>query len=99
MESSMAIGIRYWSPDVLYQQRAEAHSSKAVNIIIQRIESGHGHTDAVLGAVLSIAFGERLKHNDFAWNIHIDGLVQLVKDRRCQGVSELPFWLCDLLIL
>ena len=95
----MAVGMRYWSPEVAYQQLAVFHSSRAANIIVQRIESGQAHTDAVLLAVTSMAFGERLMRNDQAWNIHIDGLAQMVRERRSQGEFGLPPSFCDLCVL
>ncbi|KAI0121386.1 hypothetical protein BJ170DRAFT_644657 [Xylariales sp. AK1849] len=99
IESSVAVSVRHWSPALGYQYMAEYHSSRANNIIIQRITSGRAHTDAVLGAVVNMAFGERLRHNDHAWNIHIDGLARLIKERRSQGATDLPQWFCDLLVL
>lgn len=95
----MAIGIRHWSPDASCQENAVAHSSKAANIIIQRIKSETAHTDAVIGAVLSITIGERLVHNDLNWNIHVDGLANLIIERRTQGECDLPPVLCNFLIL
>jgi hypothetical protein len=96
---SMAIGIRYWSPNVSYQKKSVAHSSKAANIIIQRIKFETAHTGAVIGAVLSMAIGERLMHNDLIWNIHVDGLANIITERRSQGEYNLPPVLCDFLIL
>ena len=64
-EVCMAMGIRYWSPDVEYQEKAIAHSCKATNIIIHRIKSETVHTGAVIEAVLSMAIEERIiMHND-----------------------------------
>lgn len=54
VESSMAIGLRHWSPDMSYQQIACDFSSKATETIIQRIGSGRCATDAVLAAVLTM---------------------------------------------
>ncbi|KAI0448233.1 hypothetical protein F5B21DRAFT_498247 [Xylaria acuta] len=98
VESSMAVGLRHWSSDRDYQQIACNFSSKATETIIQRIGSGRGTSDAVLAAVLTLAFGERLVHNDLAWNIHIDGAVQLVYERISRGSPALPCWFEDLLI-
>ncbi|KAI8631870.1 hypothetical protein F5Y19DRAFT_422399, partial [Xylariaceae sp. FL1651] len=99
VESSMSIGMRHWSPDRKYQQLARYHSSKATNTIIQRIQYGRAHTDAVLAAVMTMAFGERLRHNELAWNIHIDGAAQLVRDRISKGTLGTWPWFWDLLIL
>lgn len=99
VESSMAVGFRYWSPDASTQAKANLHWSRAINIIVDRINSGQAFSDAVLAAVASMAFGERLVHNHLAWGIHIDGLAQLVRIRRDQGIDSLPGWFGDLLIL
>ncbi|TRX96399.1 hypothetical protein FHL15_002671 [Xylaria flabelliformis] len=96
-ESSMAIGLRHWSPCREYQLIACESSSKATETIIQRIGSGRGVTDAVIAAVLTMAFGERLVHNDLAWNIHIDGAVRLVRERISQGLPALSPWIEDFL--
>ncbi|KAI0551809.1 hypothetical protein F4679DRAFT_124729 [Xylaria curta] len=97
-ESSMAIGLRHWSPCREYQMIAYESSSKAIKTIIQCIGSGRGVTDAVLAAVLTMAFGERLVHDDLAWNIHIDGAVRLVCERISQGLPALSPWIEDFLI-
>ncbi|KAI9825940.1 MAG: hypothetical protein M1819_000459 [Sarea resinae] len=98
-EVSMAIGIRHWSPDASCQEKAVAHSCKAANLIVQHITSETAHTGAVLGAVLSMAIGERLMHNDLLWNIHVDGLANLITERRSQGEFDVPPVLCNFLLL
>ena len=98
-EISMAIGIRHWSPDTSCQERAMAHSFNAANTIIQRIKSETAHTGAIIGAVLTMAIGERLMHNDLTWNIHVDGLANLITERRLRGERDLPPELCNFLLL
>ncbi|KAI0502852.1 hypothetical protein F5B22DRAFT_631659 [Xylaria bambusicola] len=98
VESSMAFGLRHWSRSTDYQQLACDFSSKATENIINRIGTGRGFTDAVLAAVLTMAFGERIVHNDVAWNIHIDGAVQLVTERVSRGLPALSPLLEELLI-
>ncbi|CAM1510873.1 Fc.00g083860.m01.CDS01 [Cosmosporella sp. VM-42] len=98
-EVSMSIGLRHWSPDASCQERAAALSFSATNIIVQRINSGAAHTGGVLGAVLSMAIGERLMHNDLHWKIHVDGLANLITERRSQGECDLPPMLSNFLIL
>ncbi|KAI1421932.1 hypothetical protein F5Y12DRAFT_663562 [Xylaria sp. FL1777] len=98
VESFIVFGLRHWSPDKDYQEVLCDHSSKATKNIIQHIDSGRGTTDAVLAAVLTIAFGERLVHNDLAWNIHIDGAVQMVNERRLLGLPAMSPLLEDILI-
>lgn len=46
-----------------------------------------------------MAFGERLTRNDTAWNVHIDGVAQIIKERHAQGIFTLPPWFLDLQIL
>lgn len=94
----MAFALRHWSPRKNYQEIACDFSSKATETIIQRIGAGRGFTDAVLAAVLTLAFGERIVHNHVAWNIHIDGAVQLVSERASQGLPALSPLLEHLLI-
>ncbi|KAK5633676.1 hypothetical protein RRF57_009390 [Xylaria bambusicola] len=98
VESSMAFGLRHWSQDNDYQQLACDFSSKATENIINRIGTGRGITDAVLAAVLTMAFGERIVHNDVAWNIHIDGAVQLVIERVSRGLPAVSPLLEELLV-
>lgn len=98
-ESIIAIGIRHRSSDILFQQLAEVHASKAFNAVIQRIDSGKAYTDSVLGAVLTMALGERLMHNDLVWYIHMQGLAQLIQQRYSQGASALPLWFRNLILL
>ncbi|KAI1362984.1 hypothetical protein F5Y08DRAFT_310805 [Xylaria arbuscula] len=98
VESSLAFALRHWSPGNDYQQIACNFSSKATKTIIQRIASGRGVSDAVLAAILTMAFGERIVHNDVAWNVHIDGAVQLVTERASRGLPALSPLLEHLLI-
>lgn len=98
LESSLAIGTRHNASDRMCGQDAETHSIRAVNMLLQRIKTGQAHMDAVLAVVMTMAFGERLARNDAAWNVHIDGLTQLVKERYAQGVPNLPSWFIGLLI-
>ena len=95
----MAIGIQHWSPDSSCQEKALSHWNKATNIIIQRLKSDTAHTGAVMGAVLSMALGERLMHNDLLWSIHVEGLANLIIERQARGERDLPPELCNFLIL
>ncbi|KAK7757577.1 hypothetical protein SLS62_000592 [Diatrype stigma] len=96
IEASVAIGEKNWSPNVASKRRAEVHLSIAVNTVIQRIQSRQAQTDGVLAAVITLAFGERLARNDTAWNIHIDGLAQIIRERYAQGIFDMPLWFLDL---
>lgn len=99
LQSTMAIGIRHWSPNALYQEVAQWYWSRATDNMIRHISSGSAWTDAVLLTVVTMAFGERLAHNDYAWGIHIEGLAQIIRHRYMSGGADLPSWLYDLLIL
>ncbi|KAK3692007.1 hypothetical protein B0T22DRAFT_634 [Podospora appendiculata] len=98
-EVSMAVGMQYWSPDASCQQKAVAHSCKATNLVVQRIQSGSAHTVAVLGAVLSMAVGERLAHNDATWDMHVGGLANMIADGYARGEREPPEVICHFLII
>jgi hypothetical protein len=97
--STIAIGLRHWSPNVIYQEMAHAYWSRATTNMIQHISDGWVCTDAVLAAVGTMAFGERLLHNDDAWIVHIEGLAEMIRYRRSCGSAELPEWLYDILIM
>lgn len=98
VEATMAIGMRFWSPQPPWQRRAETHQSKALNLTIKRIGSERPQTEAMLAAVSTMAFAGRLANDDVAWNIHIDGLAQMIKERYSEGMG-LPWWLHDIIIL
>ncbi|KAB5562774.1 hypothetical protein GE09DRAFT_1109664 [Coniochaeta sp. 2T2.1] len=89
-EISIALGMRHWSPDASVQRKAVVHASNAASLIIQRIKTDTAHEAAVLGAVLSMAIGERLLNNVPVWNIHIDGLAKMITERRVHGTPDLP---------
>ena len=72
-------------------------------------------TDGVLGAVFMLSFNEvgvavtqsihssdifkRLARNEMAWRIHVQGLSQMVKQRRLlAGNESIPVWFSDLLL-
>lgn len=95
----MALYEQTLSPYALYKGRAEYHLNTAFSIVIQRIESKRAQTDGVLGAVATMALGERLSGNETAWNIHVDGVAQIIRDRHARGIFGLPPWFIDLLIL
>lgn len=98
VEATMVIGMRLWSPRLSWQRRAGTHQSKALNLTIQKIGSKRPQTEAMLAAVSTMAFAERLANDDLAWNIHIDGLAQMIKERQSQDMS-LPWWLHDIIVL
>src|SRR3569833_358004 len=95
VESSLAVSLRH---RVSWRERADVHACRAVNLLLQRIKSRQAHKDAVLAVVTTMAFGERLANNDLTWNIHMDGLAQLLKERHSQGSYDLPPWFTGLLI-
>lgn len=99
IEVSLAICERHWSPDAISTWKAAKHWDAAFNIVIERIRSEQAHSDGVLGAVYTMAFGERLAGNELAWNVHIDGIAQLISNRHARGITVLPSWFSGLLIL
>ncbi|KAK3334053.1 hypothetical protein B0T19DRAFT_419970 [Cercophora scortea] len=98
-EVSLAVGMQYWSPDASCQQKAVAHSCKATNLVVQRIQSGSAHTVPVLGAVLSMAVAERLAHNHVTWNMHVNGLANIIAEGYARGEREPPEVICHFLTI
>lgn len=99
LEATLAVAERYWSPDPTTQLSAQLHWNRAADIVIQHIQSDKAQSDAVLAAVLTMAFGERLAHNDDAWTIHINGLVHMIQERHSRGIFSMPPWFMHLIIL
>ncbi|KAJ5297032.1 uncharacterized protein N7443_007925 [Penicillium atrosanguineum] len=99
IESTMAIAVRLWSPDDSWQIESYRHSHTAINLIKRRLESAATSTDGVLGAVATMAFGASLENDDISWNIHIDGLAQILKERQSRSTDPPPPWLSDLVVL
>ncbi|CAH0046143.1 unnamed protein product [Clonostachys solani] len=89
-EASLAGGMRCWGPDKESQQNADLHLSRATNLLVDRISCEQVPSDAMIGAVMTMAFGERLADNDVAWNVHMEGLINMMQQRRHHGVSSLP---------
>jgi hypothetical protein len=98
IESSLAVSMQYWASDESGLQKADVHSVRAVNILVHRIKSRQAHTDAVLAVVLTMAIGGRLANDNAVWNIHMDGLAQLIRERYALGICDLPSWFADLLV-
>jgi hypothetical protein len=98
VEATMAVGMRHWSPQPYWQLQAEVCSSKALTSIIQQISWRQTYSDGFLAAIMTMAFGARLGRADETWDVHVDGLVQIINDRRLRGIKE-PGWFCDILVL
>ncbi|KAJ5198209.1 uncharacterized protein N7498_007326 [Penicillium cinerascens] len=98
IESTMAIAVRLWSPDDCWQMESYQHSCTAINLIKRRIASTMTSTDGVLGAVTTMAFGASLENDDVAWNVHIDGLAQILKERQSRSTTPPPSWLTGLVV-
>ena len=104
-EATMAISMRHRSPcgEHWGKIQADLHNWRAITIINQRIGSSDPVakklTDAMLGAVFTLAFGERVAHDEAAWKVHVDGLSQMIMLRRAQGEHLLPSWFQNLLVL
>lgn len=97
-EATISVGLRQWSPDILSERTAEAHLHQVVRTLIQRINRRQAYTDGTLGAVLTLAFGERLVCNELAWSVHISGVSQIISERRFRGLQPVPEWVSSLLI-
>jgi len=98
-EISIAIGMRHWSPDPSVQRKAVVHSSKAASALIRHLGSRTAHMDPVLFAVLSMCIGERVTNNGPVWNIHVDGLADIITERRSQGERDVPAMLRSFLVM
>ncbi|KAF9892985.1 hypothetical protein FE257_012396 [Aspergillus nanangensis] len=99
MEASLAVAVRYWSPEGAWQLKASRHSYTAVHLLQERIMATGARTDGVLGAVLTMAFGATLEQDSVAWEIHIDGLAHMIEERKSPAaVHPPPSWLIDLIV-
>lgn len=98
IDATMAVGMRHWSPQQAWQIQADACSSKALTSIIQRISWRQTYSDGFLLAIMTMAFGARLGGASSAWDVHVDGLVQILGDRRVRGIEQ-PRWFFDSLVL
>lgn len=101
LEASMVIALRnrpgFQSPSC--SDMADQHAVRAIHILNKRLSTAStGLTDGVLSAVFTLALSERLVNNDTAWNIHINGLSQIIRLRRSNGVDEVPPWFSDFLL-
>jgi hypothetical protein len=68
-------------------------------MIMQRIESKQAYTEGFIFAALVMAIGDRLVQNDAGWEIHMNGVVQAIKERRSRNLPPIPPILTSLLIL
>lgn len=98
LDATLAVGVRHWTPGPSWEQCAQLHSSRALQGMVRHICSGRAHTDAAFVTAVTMAFGERLAHNEAAMELHIDGIVQLISERRSRGISPVPSLFVNLLI-
>ncbi|KAL2860971.1 uncharacterized protein BJX67DRAFT_317822 [Aspergillus lucknowensis] len=98
VEATMAVALQHWSPSNSWQRKADYHLYKAVSLTKQRIASAASRSDGVLGAVVTMAFGASLENNQLAWNVHIDGLAHIIKERESRVPNSLPSWFIDLIV-
>lgn len=94
----MSVAIRNWSPTITWKTKAYRHSYTAVNLIKNRLASTGFQNDGVLATVITMAFGASLEGDDLAWNVHINGLANMIKERRLKSDSIPPGWLTGLII-
>ncbi|KAH7160733.1 hypothetical protein EDB81DRAFT_782868 [Dactylonectria macrodidyma] len=101
LEASVAIGLRNCPGhrNTAYSRVADIHALKAVSMVNKRLDApSTGLTDGVLAAVFTLALSERLINNEVAWNVHVNGLSQMMKLRRSSGVDTIPAWFSDFLM-
>ncbi|OOG00435.1 hypothetical protein ASPCADRAFT_187 [Aspergillus carbonarius ITEM 5010] len=98
IEALLAVAVRQWSPSSAWQLQADNHLYKAIKLIKQLITSTRPKTDGVLGAVVSLAIGAALAQDQVAWNIHINGLADIVRSRQCGVWPAVPSWFIDFLV-
>ncbi|KPM41358.1 hypothetical protein AK830_g5175 [Neonectria ditissima] len=101
MDASMAVGMRHWPGKTRGAASvcADVHMLRAVSAINRRLDAAAaGLTDGILAAVFTLALSERLINNETAWNIHVNGLSQMVKLRQSNGNNALPPWFSNFLI-
>ncbi|KAI1321867.1 hypothetical protein F5Y16DRAFT_388339 [Xylariaceae sp. FL0255] len=98
-ESSLAIGARHLLPAESYEDLYSDLSSRVTKTIISRLNSDQALSDAVLATVMTMAFGECLVHNRRAWAVHIEGGVQLIRERIARGLPAMAPWVRDLLVM
>ncbi|KAH7149898.1 hypothetical protein B0J13DRAFT_549044 [Dactylonectria estremocensis] len=101
LEASVAIGLRNCPghQNTAYSRVADMHALKAVSMVNKRLDApSTGLTDGVLAAVFTLALSERLINNEVAWNVHVNGLSQMMRLRRSKGVDTIPPWFSDFLM-
>ncbi|KAL3470330.1 hypothetical protein BJX99DRAFT_264322 [Aspergillus californicus] len=99
VEATLAVAVRQWSPENSWQSKADYHSYLAVKLIKQQVTSTATPSDGVLGAVITMAFGAVLAHEDEAWRVHIDGLARIITEREARNSLALPSWFLDLVVI
>ncbi|KAL4963698.1 uncharacterized protein BDV14DRAFT_83800 [Aspergillus stella-maris] len=98
-QATLAVAISQWSPDSSWQTKADEHSCIAVTLIKQRITSTiASQPDGVLGAVMTMAFGAALARDAIVWEVHAEGLAQIIKEREKKSPLGLPTWFLDLIV-
>jgi hypothetical protein len=98
VEATLTTGMSQ-SSDEGRQISSRCHSSAASNLIYSHIQTGAVYGDALLGAIFTMAFSERLQLREMAWHAHVQGFAAIMRARLAQGMSQLPLWLMDLLTL
>jgi hypothetical protein len=81
------------------QREAVARVSNGMSLVISHIGSRTAHAGPVMGAVLSMAIGERLVGNSAVWEIHVGGLARMIETRWGEGERDLPGLIVNFLVL
>ena len=68
-------------------------------MVIRNLESCKAQSDGFLATILTLALMERFQPDETAWEMHIGGAVQAMKNRALGGLNALPPVLTDLMIM
>ncbi|CAH0055669.1 unnamed protein product [Clonostachys solani] len=100
VEACMYVALEHWPSGACWTQKRQAcvHLGKALAMVNSRLSSGQGLSDGVIGAVFVLTFGERLSKNEATLEIHLNGLSQMINQRREKGLYQIPSWFLDLLL-
>lgn len=75
------------------------HSYRATTMMMECMSSDETYSDGFVGAVLTMALSERLKRNDAAWEVHMNGLIRIIEARKARWLESLPTLFYNLMIL
>ncbi|KAI9170813.1 hypothetical protein HJFPF1_00287 [Paramyrothecium foliicola] len=97
-DASLVAERRLLSSDIWWDERVDPDFHRVINEMVARIQGNQSQTDGILGASLTLAFGERLMQNDMAWLVHLDGVAKIIAERRSRGLQPVPDWASSMFI-